>query len=70
MRDGDAVKLNDLLTAMHAYDFLAGFKKMIGVAPKGLLQALQPYVQSDSPIVGATRVENLGFDWSLNRPPR
>jgi len=70
VRDGDAVKLNDLLTSMHAYDFVAGFKKMLGVAPTGLLQALQPYVQSDSPIVGATRVENLGFDWSLNRPPR
>jgi len=27
-------------------------------------------VQSDSPIVGATKVEPLGFDWSLNRPPR
>ncbi len=70
VRDGDAVKLNDLLTSMHAYDFVAGFRKMLGVAPTGLLQALQPYVQSDSPIVGATRVENLGFDWSLNRPPR
>ena len=70
VRDGDAVKLNDLLVAMHQYDFLAGFKKMLGVAPTGILQALQPYVQSDSPIVGATRVEHLGFDWSLNRPPR
>jgi hypothetical protein len=70
VRDGDAVKLNDLLTSMHAYDFLAGFKKLFGIAPTGLLQALQPYVQSDSPIVGATRIENLGFDWSLNRPPR
>jgi hypothetical protein len=70
VRDGEAVKLNNLLTSMHAYDFLAGYKKMLGVAPTGLLQALQPYVQSDSPIVGATRVENLGFDWSLNRPPR
>jgi len=70
VRDGDAVKLNDLLTTMHAFDFLAGFKKTFGVAPTGLLQALQPYVQSDSPIVGATNVENLGFDWSLNRPPR
>ena len=70
VRDGDAVKLNDLIVSMHADDFLAGFKKMLGVAPTGLLQALQPYVQSDSPIVGATRVEKLGFDWSLNRPPR
>jgi len=70
VRDGDAVKLNDLLVTMHGSDFLAGFKKMLGVAPTGILQALQPYVQNDSPIVGATRVENLGFDWSLNRPPR
>lgn len=70
VRDGDAVKLNDLLTSMHAFDFLAGFKKLFGMPPTGILQALQPYVQSDSPIVGATRVENLGFDWSLNRPPR
>ena len=70
VRDGDAVKLNELIMTTHAYDFLAGFKKMLGVEPTGLLQALQPYVQSDSPIVGATRVENLGFNWSLNRPPR
>jgi len=34
------------------------------------LEALQPYAQSDSPIVGATKIEALGFDWSLNRPPR
>jgi len=70
IRDGDAVKLNDLLAKMHEYDFLAGFKRTFGVAPTGLLQALQPYVQSDSPIVGATSVEDLGFDWRLNRPPR
>jgi hypothetical protein len=70
VRDGDAVKLSDLLTTMHAYDFMAGYKKWFGTPPNGILQALQPYVQSDSPIVGATRVENLGFDWSLNRPPR
>jgi len=70
VRDGDSVKLNDLLLVMHKADFLAGFQKMMGVAPTGILQALQPFVQSDSPIVGATGVENLGSDWSLNRPPR
>jgi hypothetical protein len=70
VRDGDAVKLNDLFMVMHRDDFLAGFQKMFGAAPKGILEALQPYVQSDSPIVGAKRAENLGFDWSLNRPPR
>jgi hypothetical protein len=70
VRDGDSVKLNDLLLVMHKDDFLAGFQKMMGMPPAGILQALQPFVQSDSPIVGATGVENLGFDWSLNRPPR
>jgi hypothetical protein len=70
VRDGDSVKLNDLLLTMHKADFLAGFQKLMGVAPTGILQALEPFVQSDSPIVGATKVENLGFDWSLNRPPR
>jgi hypothetical protein len=70
VRDGDAVKLNTLLTGKHAYDFLAGYKKLLGVAPANLLQALQPFVQSDSPLVGATKVEDLGFDWTLNRPPR
>jgi hypothetical protein len=69
-RDGDAVRLNDLFTAMHRTEFLEGFKKLLGREPSGLIEALQPYVQSDSPIVGATKVENLGFDWSLNRPPR
>jgi len=70
VRDGDAVKLNDLIGVTRKDDFLAGFQKMMGTAPTGILQALQPYVHSDSPIVGATRVESLGFDWSLNRPPR
>lgn len=66
----DAVKLNDLLLFLHQADFLDGFHKMIGREPTGLLEALQPYAQSDSPIVGATKIEALGFDWSLNRPPR
>jgi len=70
VRDGEAVKLNDLMLFLHQADFLDGFQKMIGRKPTGLLEALQPYVQSDSPIVGATKVEALGFDWSLNRPPR
>jgi len=55
-----------LLTTLNAHQ-----KEITSViASAGALQALQPYVQSDSPIVGATKVENLGFDWSLNRPPR
>jgi hypothetical protein len=70
VRDGDAVKLNDQLLYLHQADFLDGYQKMLGRKPAGLLEALQPYVQSDSPIVGATKIEPLGFDWSLNRPPR
>lgn len=70
VRDGDAVKLNDLFTAMHKKEFLAGYKKILGTPPSGLIEALAPYVQGDSPIVGATKVENLGFNWDLNRPPR
>ncbi|MGD0389561.1 MAG: DUF547 domain-containing protein [Tepidisphaeraceae bacterium] len=70
VREGEAVRLNDLLLVLHEADFLAGFQKMFGRKPTGILEALQPYVQSDSPIVGATKVEPLGFDWSLNRPPR
>ena len=70
VRNGDAVKLNDLLLFSHQGDFLAAFVKTFGRKSAGLLEALQPYVQSNSPIVGATKVEPLGFDWSLNRPPR
>jgi len=33
------------------------------------LQALQPFALADSPLAGATKVESLGFDWTLNRPP-
>jgi hypothetical protein len=69
VRDGDAVKLNDLFY-LHNAAFLASFEKLFGSKPTGIVQALQPYVQSDSPIVGATRAEKLGFDWTLNRPPR
>jgi hypothetical protein len=69
VRDGAAVKINDLFY-LHRDVFLAGFEKLLGAKSTGILEALQPYVQSDSPIVGATRAEKLGFDWSLNRPPR
>lgn len=69
VRDGDAVRLNDLII-LHTDDFLNAFEKMFGRKPRGLLEALQPYVQSDSPIVGATKIERLGFDWGLNLPPR
>ncbi len=69
VRDGAAVKINDLFY-LHRDAFLAGFQKLMGVKATGILEALQPYVQSDSPIVGASGVEKLGFDWSLNRPPR
>ncbi len=69
VRDGNAVELNDLFFR-YREDFLTGFQKLMGRKATGILDALQPYVQNDSPIVGATRVERLGFDWSLNRPPR
>ena|GEM_PF-571617 len=69
VREGATVKVNDLFY-LHRQAFLAGFEKLFGVKPTGILEALQPYVQSDSLIVGATGVEKLGFDWSLNRPPR
>lgn len=69
VRDGDAVELNDLFFR-YRESFLAGFEKLMGRKARGILDALQPYVQSDSAIVGTTRVERLGFDWSLNRPPR
>jgi hypothetical protein len=69
VRDGAAVKINDIFF-LHRDAFLAGFEKIFGAKATGIVEALQPYVQSDSPIVGANRAEKLGFDWSLNRPPR
>jgi Protein of unknown function, DUF547 len=69
VRDGAAVKINDIFF-LHREVFLAGFEKIFGAKAAGIVEALQPYVQSDSPIVGATGAEKLGFDWSLNRPPR
>ncbi len=56
VRDGSVVKINDLFY-LHRDAFLAGFEKLFGVKPKGILEALQPYVQNDSPIVGAVRGE-------------
>jgi hypothetical protein len=70
VRDGDAVKLNNLLLYMHKAEFLAQYQKLLGRAPGGILQALQPFALPDSPLAGATKVESLGFDWSLNRPPK
>jgi hypothetical protein len=49
---------------------MAGYQKLIGSPAGGIVQALQPYADSDSPIIGAKSAENLGFDWRLNRPPR
>jgi hypothetical protein len=69
VRDGAVVKLNDLFY-LHRDAFMAGFQKLFGSKAAGIVEALQPYVQSDSPIVGATKAEKLGFDWALNRPPR
>jgi Protein of unknown function, DUF547 len=69
VRNGNAVELNDLFFR-YRQDFLSAFQKLMGRPAKGILDALQPYVQNDSAIVGSTRVERLGFDWSLNRPPK
>ncbi|HEX4053099.1 MAG TPA: DUF547 domain-containing protein [Tepidisphaeraceae bacterium] len=69
VRDGDSVELNDLFFRYRS-DFLSSFQKLMDRKATGILDALQPYVQNDSAIVGSTHVERLGFDWSLNRPPR
>jgi hypothetical protein len=70
VRHGDTALLNDLLYTMHRAEIMANFQKLIGRPASGILEALQPYAQGDSPIVGATNAGELGFDWSLNRPPR
>ena len=70
VRNGDTAELNDLLYSMHKREFMAQFQKLIGRPPSGILEALQPFALGDSPLVGATKEGQLGFDWSLNRPPR
>jgi hypothetical protein len=70
VRRGDTAYLNYLFYSRYRAEFIAQFEKMIGRAPSGILEALQPYAQGDSPIEGAAKVGDLGFDWSLNRPPR
>jgi Protein of unknown function, DUF547 len=70
VRNGDTAELNDLLYSMRKQAFEAQFQKLIGRPPGSILEALQPFALGDSPLVGATKTGQLGFDWSLNRPPR
>jgi hypothetical protein len=70
VRRGDTAYLNYLLYSKYRQEFIAAFEKLIGHPPSGILEALKPYAQGDSPIESATKPGELGFDWSLNRPPR
>jgi len=66
VRQGDAALVNDLLLK-HVEEF-AGHEATASSA--GLLGALATLANEDSPLNGAKSLGKLGFDWSLNRPPR
>ena len=68
VRDGDRVKLSEIFKR-YSDDFMAGYEKTAGHHASGLLQAIELYAASDSPVVGARGYTFMSFDDSLNSPP-
>lgn len=66
VRQGDTALVNDLLLK-HGDEFA---RHEATGSSAGLLAALTSLANEDSPLNGAKSLGKLGFDWSLNRPPR
>ena len=64
----DTVGLNAIFTAYYGSDF-EGAAKERDVEDPSLLESVRYYAGPDSPVQGATDVDNIGYDWSLNAPP-
>ncbi len=60
------VGLNSLLTRFHRPDFEVPATQL---TPGGLLPGIRRFADADSPLHKATAWQDMGFDWSLNRPP-
>ena len=63
---GKTVRLNRIFTSYYRDDFTAGVEAEGDAA---VLAGVRRYAAQDSPVVGATNLQGLGYDWSLNRPP-
>ncbi|MGD1276851.1 MAG: DUF547 domain-containing protein [Tepidisphaeraceae bacterium] len=65
VRQGDAALVNDILLK-----YQEEFGHQDTPASTGFLAVLTTLANEDSPLNGAKSLGKLGFDWSLNRPPR
>ena len=63
--DEDTVKLNSIFTSFYRDDFTRGVD---GEGDMKLINGLLRFAADDSPIVGATDWDGMGYQWDLNRP--
>ena len=68
--DEETVKLNAIFYDYYKGDFIDAEAKRSGAKDPDLITALRPYAADDSPLKTARRWEGMGYDWSLNRPPK
>ena len=67
--EGDGkVELNAIFTSYYDGDFIDAAKKRGDKGPS-IIDATKYYAAKDSPLQTATDAGNMGYDWSLNRPP-
>jgi hypothetical protein len=64
--DEDTVKLNSIFTSFYRGDFTRGVE---GEGDMKLINGLLRFAADDSPIVGATDWDGMGYKWELNSPP-
>ena len=67
--EGDGkVEMNAIFMSYYDSDFIDAAKSRGEKAPS-IVEAVRYYAAKDSPLQTATSAGNLGYDWSLNRPP-
>lgn len=67
IRNGDKVSLSAIFK-MHEAEFLEYFRRQSGNADAGLLEALAPFADRASPVLGAAGYTFMKYDWTINRP--
>ena len=65
---GGKVEMNAIFKAYYGSDFIDAAKAR-GDKDPSIIDATKYYAAKDSPLQTATDSGNMGYDWSLNRPP-
>ncbi len=65
-RNDQTVELNSIFTSFYRKDFERGVE---GDGDMKLINSLLRFARDDSPIVGATDWDGMGYKWELNSPP-